>query len=270
MEEITQFWNLFLVWPIEGALLALTQFTTSAGLAIVLFTLIVRTVMLPLGIKQARSQRAMLKLQPQVRELQKRFGNDRAKFGQEQMRLYRESGVNPLAGCLPLVLQMPIWFALYSSLINLSSREEAFQASFLWLPSLAHPALPRLDDPLTWTAVVLPLLTAASQWVVQRMSTLPSVDPQQQQMSRMMEFMPLMFLVFSFQVASGLVLYWVVSNMYSMVQQYFMMGWGTLPILGSRAGAAENSPSAVSGDEESAQTPSRPRRKASARRRRGR
>jgi YidC/Oxa1 family membrane protein insertase len=224
VEAITQIWNYFLVWPIEAGLTALANVLGSAGLAIIVFTIAVRTVMLPLGIRQARSQKAMSSLQPQLREIQKRYPGDRAKQSQEQMRLYRESGVNPAMGCLPLVIQMPIWFALYSSLINLSHNVEAFSASFLWIPSLAHA------DPY----YILPVLTGVTQWVVQRMSTLPSADPQQQQMNRMLEFMPVMFFVFSLQVASGLALYWVVSNVYSFAQQYFIVGWGNLPYLGTR------------------------------------
>jgi YidC/Oxa1 family membrane protein insertase len=181
--------------------------------------------MLPLGIQQARSQKAMARLQPQLREIQKKFSGDRAKQSQEQMRLYRESGVNPVMGCLPLVLQMPIWFALYSALINLGHNVEAFQTPFLWIPNLSQP------DPL----YILPVLTGATQWVVQRMSTMPSSDPQTVQMNRMLEFMPIMFFIFSLQVASGLALYWVVSNVYSFFQQYFLVGWGNLPFLGAKA-----------------------------------
>lgn len=223
MDGFTEIWNRLLVWPIEGALLWLTAYANS-GLAIIAFTFIVRTLMLPLGLVQVRSQRAMMRIQPQMRELQGRHPNDRQRLAQEQMRLYKESGVNPLAGCFPLVLQMPIWFALYSALINLGHNQSAFQMPFLWLPNLAMP------DP--W--YVLPVLTAATQWVVQKMSMLPTLDPQQQQMNRMMEFMPLMFFVFSLTVASGLTLYWVTSNVYSFFQQYFTMGWGSLPFLGRK------------------------------------
>ena len=227
MDSFTQVWNTFLVWPIEGALLALTQTSGSAGLAIIIFTIAVRTLMLPLGIKQAHSQKAMMALQPQLREIQKKYAGDRTKQSQEQMRLYRESGVNPAAGCLPLVVQMPIWFALYSALINLGSEEraiESFREAFLWIPSLAH------SDPF----YILPVLTGATQWVVQRMSTMPTTDPQQQQMNRMLEFMPIMFFFFSLQVASGLALYWVISNVYSFFQQYFTVGWGNLPYFRKR------------------------------------
>lgn len=298
MEAITPIWNALLVWPIEWALLSLTELTRSAGLAIIGFTMIVRTLLLPLGIKQAKSQKAMLALQPQLREIQRRYAGDRAKLGQEQMRLYRENGVNPVGGCLPLVLQMPIWFALYSALLNISSpfvvgpdgttsggpalqlstlwdpvfkeATERFREAFLWIPNLTQPAIPTFEDPRTWPVIILPLLTSLTQWVVQKMSTMPTADPQQQQMNRMMEFMPFMFLIFSFQVASGLVLYWVVSNVYSIGQQYFTVGWGSLPILGASA-----SPVASVADETpgpSTRRAGRTRRKGpgpSARRRRG-
>jgi len=234
MDGITAVWNVFLVWPIEGALLALTQYTGNAGLAIIIFTVAVRTLMLPLGIKQAHSQKAMMKLQPQLRDIQKRHAGDRTKQSQEQMRLYRESGVNPVAGCLPLVLQMPIWFALYSALINLSNNVESFSGGFLWIPNLAYTAGLEHATPPFSTLYILPVLSGITQWVVQRMSTMPTSDPQQQQMTRMMEFMPIMFFVFSLQVAQGLVLYWVISNVYSFFQQYFLVGWGNLPFVGDK------------------------------------
>jgi YidC/Oxa1 family membrane protein insertase len=225
-------WDTFLVFPIQNALLYLAGLTHSAGLAIILFTIAVRTVMLPLGIQQARSQKAMARLQPQLREIQKRYAGDRTKQSQEQMRLYRESGVNPAAGCLPLLLQMPVWFALYAALNNLARdvnlpptfRDEGF----LWLPSLASP------DPI----YILPVLTGATQWVVQRMSTMPVSDPQQAQMNRALEFMPLMFVFFAFNFPSGLAVYWVTSNIYSFVQQYFLVGWGNLPFVGTKPPAA--------------------------------
>lgn len=240
-------WNGLLVGPIESALIALAEATSSAGLAIILFTIAVRTALLPLGIMQAKSQKAMYALQPHIKDLQKRYSNDRQKLSQEQMRLYKEKGVNPLAGCLPMLLQMPIWFALYSALLTLASDQPLFQQSFLWIDNLAHHSTPTPEDPRTWTLVILPVLTAATQWVVQRMATLPAADPQQQQMNQMMQFMPLMFLVFSFQVASGLTLYWVISNIYSIVQQYFTLGWGTLPLLGS--GSLVDGPEPSRGDQ---------------------
>lgn len=269
MEALTAVWNSILVWPIEGALLYLTDVTASAGLAIILFTVLVRSLMLPLTFTQVRSQRAMMALQPRLRELQRRYSGDRQRIAQEQMRLYREAGVNPVAGCLPLLLQMPIWMALYSALINLSNNVPVFQESFLWIPNLAAPSMPVFDNPSTWTLVILPILTGVTQWVVQRMSVMPTADPQQQQMNRMMEFMPIMFIVFSFQFGSGLSLYWVVSNLYTIVQQRLMVGWGSLPFLGDSTppsvatqSVTQNSePRAPSGSRRNSPRPSRRRRR---------
>ena len=265
---ITDVWNATLVHPIMAALLWLAVATSSAGAAIILFTIIVRTVLLPLGLKQVQSQKALMRLQPQLKDLQRRYAGDRAKLGQEQMNLYKESGVNPLAGCLPLVVQMPVWFALYSALNELSLAQEGpFQQRFFWIESLALPAMPTAD-PSTWPLIILPVLTAVTQWVVQKMSVMPTDDPQQLQMNRMMEFMPIMFLVFSFQVASGLVLYWVASNLYSIVQQRFTMGWGTLPYLGSQA-VQSSVPIAQSAATSEDSRPRRRRGSGSGRRKRG-
>jgi YidC/Oxa1 family membrane protein insertase len=271
-DSFTHVWNLVLVWNIENALLWLTTVTGSAGIAIIVFTILVRTGMLPLSIKQIQSQKAMMTLQPKLKELQKRYEGDRAKLGQAQIQLYKEAGVNPLAGCLPMAIQMPIWFALYSALINLSHNEESFKSSFLWIHSLAAPAMPTFGDVSTWPLVILPVLTADTQWVVQKMSTMPTTDPQQQQMNRMMEFMPFMFLMFSFQVASGLTVYWVISNIYSIVQQRVFVGWGTLPYLGTKLeaqpAATQNALSKPTGPGEPQSSSSR-RRTASSRKRRG-
>jgi YidC/Oxa1 family membrane protein insertase len=291
-DSVTQIWNLALVHPIEGALLWLTELTGSAGWAIILFTFIIRTAMLPLSLQQIKSQKAMMALQPRLRELQQRYAGDRSRMGQEQIRLYKEAGVNPAAGCLPMLIQLPIWFALYSSLINLSHRSveadapeavRAFSHGFLWIQNLAALSTPDFNDPSTWPLVILPVLTAITQWIVQKMSTMPTTDPQQQQMNRMMEFMPFMFLMFSFQVAAGLTLYWVVSNLYSIVQQRFAVGWGSLPFLGSSGPPAGGGTPAVPngggpngrGPNGQAVSPSRPRpsptrrRSSSSRRRRG-
>jgi YidC/Oxa1 family membrane protein insertase len=174
-----------------------------------------------LSIYQMKSQKAMTAVQPLVREIQKKHGNDRERVTQETMRIYKEHGVNPASGCLPLLIQMPIFIGLYSALITLSSSDngdEQFREAFLWMPSLGDA------DPL----YVMPVLTGVTQLVLQRMMTMPSNDPQQQMMNRMMTFMPLVFLGVTFSLPSGLVMYWVVSNVVSMIQQYFTTGWGSL------------------------------------------
>jgi hypothetical protein len=130
---------------------------------------------------------------------------------------------------------MPIWFGLYQALFALAQTVTpendpyGVGGHFLWMESLAKPeGVPYL----------LAILTGATQWVVQRMMTPQSTDPQQKTMNQMMQFMPIMFIFFAFSVPSGLVLYWVTSNIFSIVQQYFMMGWGSLlplPFIGGPA-----------------------------------
>lgn len=247
-------WNTIIVLPLESGLRALADFTGSGGLAIILFTILVRLVLLPLGIQGARSQKAMLALQPELKELQRKYKNDRERLMQEQQRLYRERGVNPLAGCLPLVLQMPIFIGLYSALFNLATHAPEFAQRFLWLCSLAQPDYVHTScDPLTPLTVAgftvpgpLPILTAITTFVVQRMSTMPSDDPQQQMMNQMMLFMPLVFIFVTFTLPAGLVLYWVTTNLFSIVQQYFTTGWGSL--LPARPAGANGGPSAPPSD----------------------
>ncbi|MBI4320031.1 MAG: membrane protein insertase YidC [Chloroflexi bacterium] len=212
-------WNVGVVQPLADALIFLTNFFGSYGLAIIVFTVAVKIVLLPLTIKQLQSSKAMMAIQPQLQALQKKYGKDREKLMQEQMRIYKENKVNPAAGCLPLVVQMPIWFGLYQALIMLSGQEKFAASGFLWLSSLAQPEGP------PW---ILAIATGATQWVVSRMMTPRSTDPQQKMMNQMMQFMPIMMVIFAFSVPSGLVLYWVASNVFTFVQQYFATGWGSL------------------------------------------
>ncbi len=194
----------------------------SWGLTIILFTIVVKLLFTPLTIKQLRASRAMQALQPKLNDLKKLHGKDRETLMKEQMRLYKENSVNPTAGCLPMLIQMPIWIGLVQALYRLQN-EADFNAGFLWIPSLANP------EPIPY---ILVILSAASQWVVQRMMQVNTTDPQQKQMNQMMQFMPLMYLFFSFKMPAGLVLYWVVSNLFTMIQQSFYFGWkGVLPTM---------------------------------------
>lgn len=259
--DIGHLWDSMLVQPLASALVYLATLTGSSGLAIILFTIIVKLLLFPLTWQQVKSQKAMATLQPLIREAQRRYGNDRQRLNEEMMRIYRENSVNPLAGCLPLLIQMPIWFALYQALVNLGNRDHymfhpAFEQGFLWIGSLAHPdhfTVPGTE--LVLPNPILPVLTALTQLAIQRMMTMPTADPQQQQMNRAMQIMPLMFLFFSLNFPAGLVLYWVTSNVVSMVQQYFLTGWGELFPGGYRpntplAGAwAPRSPEPASGPE---------------------
>lgn len=253
MESVTFVWNTFLVHPlINGLVYVADNLGLGAGLAIVFFTILIRLVLLPLSLKGTRSMKAMQAMQPKIAALKKKYGDDKQKVQAETMKLYREEGVNPLGGCLPLLLQMPFFFAFYHALINLGNVENEmfnpiFQEGFLWVgnlsePDVLSPDLTGLGFPLPW---LLPLLAGGTQWVQQRMMTTPSGDPQQRLQQQMMMFMPLMIIVIGVNFGAGLALYWVVQNLFGIVQQYFVSGLGALDsdvqrirgFMGSEAGS---------------------------------
>ena len=149
----------------------------------------------------------MRKLQPKIAALKERFGDDRQKMGQATMELYKTEKVNPLGGCLPLLVQMPIFLGLFWML---QESVELRQAPFmLWITDLS------VQDPY----YVLPLLMGASMWLMAKMQPSMSTDPMQQ---KMMQFMPVIFTVFFLWFPSGLVLYWVVSNLVTLLQQTYI------------------------------------------------
>lgn len=226
--------NTLIVNPLIESLKFLSGVTGSYGIAIILLTAFIRLITLPLTLQQIRSSRAMQELQPKLQELQKKYGKDKEKLSQEQMKLYREAGVNPLSGCLPMLVQFPIWIGLYQALRNLAT-SGLLHEGFLWIPSLAKPtSLEWFWPPQNWVwpdvaaYLVLPVLTVVSQIIVQKMMTPPTADPQQSAMNQTMLMMSFMFGFFALQVPSGLALYWVTSNLLSLVQQYFVTGWGSL------------------------------------------
>ena len=238
-------WNALVVTPLAEALKFLAHWLASLGIpyhygfAIILFTAIIKVVTLPLNMKQLQSMKATQELQPQLQELQKKYGKDREKLSKAQMELYKEAGVNPLGGCLPMLIQLPVLIGLYSALYALADSVDL--GPFLWIPDLAFPGR---TDGISWlfpfppakgwahTAayLVLPVLTVITQLVYQKMSQVatPSKDPQQGMMSSMMTIMPIFFGYITLQVPAGLTLYWVVSNIFSIIQQYAVTGWGSL------------------------------------------
>ncbi|HEX7035389.1 MAG TPA: membrane protein insertase YidC [Pseudomonadales bacterium] len=177
------------------------------GVAIVLLTVLVKLILYPLSSASYRSMANMRRIAPQMKRLQERYADDRQKLSQEMMALYRKEKVNPLGGCLPMLLPMPIFLALYWVLFE--SVELRHAPFMLWIDDLSAM------DPY----FVLPLLMGASMYVMQLMS--PAVgDPMQQ---RMMRLMPIMFTVLFLFFPAGLVLYWLVNNVLSMAQQWFVM-----------------------------------------------
>ncbi len=216
------------------------------GIAIILLTIAIKTVLFPLYHYQLsvsrKSMQEQRKIAPQMAELRKKYKGDQAKQQAAMMELYKEHGINPfggLAGCLPAILQLPILTALYWTFYG-NARQHTYQLDhFLWIPHLndfpnAHPLMHGLPIP-NLTYLVIPLLAAATTFVQSRMMQQPpnplatEQEQQAQQMNQTMQYvMPLMIAYFAFVTPAGLGLYWFVSNCFAIVQQYFVNGWGGL------------------------------------------
>ncbi len=233
-------WNLIILNPMINILIVLSSYLfNSFGLTIIVLTIIVRALMYPLTQKQLRASKKMQELQAQIAEIRKKYAKDKQKAAQEQMRLYKESGVNP-AGCLlPMLIQFPIWIALYQSIIRvLAVAPEDFLSLSQHLYS-SWPAvfsLVPLGNKFLWLDLampdkwlLLPILVGGTMWITQKMTTIPTADPKQQAQSQMMLWMmPMMFAFLTLSFPSGLALYWVTSNVIQIVMQYFATGWGGL------------------------------------------
>ena len=400
MNALLPFWNTLIVHPIMKGLelvatplLGMVPAGVAGALAIILFTIILRAVLLPLSLVQIRSQRAQMAIQPEMKTIQRKFKGDREGLARAQMALYKERGINPAAGCLPLLIQMPILFGMYAAMSQLATvgltldqitqrqlqpgqivyaaerhqeplpynqfvlaqlhvvphgtdpipltvqqdqssvsfegkellsakadltltpgavppaanqnppttqsgsasiflrggepdadgitmdrdvpvptdggtyivevwvdasgtnadsarvtlsydpaqldvvqldtptlqpADVAFKSHFLWLPSLGQPDTFRLPGINFSIPGLLLIVMTITSFLSQRMTTMPTEDPQQQAMMRSMAFMPLMYLFFFLSTPAGLVLYWLTSNVFSMFQQYFTVGLGLL------------------------------------------
>ncbi|MDB5059038.1 MAG: inner rane protein oxaA [Chloroflexi bacterium] len=219
--------DIFLVFqrPLYWLIVALTEFTKNYGVAIILFTIIIRLALAPLYVAQIRASKKMMALSPKIKELQKRHGKDREALTKETMALYKEHNHNPALGCLLPLIQLPILWSLFLVLKNLAeptlriAHAAWYRADFLWLShGLGNP------DPTH----ILPIVAGITQWIQQRMMLNPTNDPQQRQMNQIMQFLPLMIVVFAWNYPSGLAVYWVTSNIIMMILQFFIGGWGSL------------------------------------------
>ena len=182
------------------------------GLAIIFLTVAVKIALYPLSYKQMHSMKAMQKLQPKIKEIQDKYkGKDPQKMQQMIMELYKEHNVNPMAGCLPLLVQMPILIALYRSLLGFPYANAA-HASFLWIKNLS------IREPAEISFYILPVLAGVTTYIQSRMTTSMS-DPTQRSM---LYIMPLFIAYIAYQVQPGLALYWVVFNVVGSIQQYFI------------------------------------------------
>ncbi|MCX9538341.1 membrane protein insertase YidC [Vibrio cholerae] len=197
-------WLWFIAKPLHWLLSVIQNFVGNWGVAIICLTFIVRGAMYPLTKAQYTSMAKMRMLQPKLQAMRERIGDDRQRMSQEMMELYKKEKVNPLGGCLPILLQMPIFIALYWALME--SVELRHSPFFGWIHDLSA------QDPY----YILPLLMGASMFVIQKMSPTTITDPMQQ---KIMTFMPVMFTFFFLWFPSGLVLYWLVSNIVTLIQQ---------------------------------------------------
>lgn len=207
MSIIVQWMTALLKW-----LYGLTSYVGIAnyGVAIILLTIIIKTLIYPLTWKQMASMRKTVELQPKVKELQQKYKNDPQKLNAEIMELYKKHNVNPAGGCLPILIQLPIFWALYSALYNFGTYiSDPSQANFLWF-NLTQ------KDPY----YILALLAAATTYL-QTKVTNPNAksDPTQR---TMLYIMPVFFGYISATVPSGLALYWVTMNIVSIVQQIYI------------------------------------------------
>jgi YidC/Oxa1 family membrane protein insertase len=189
--------------PLFELLKVIQSYVINWGLAIVIITLIVKGAMFWLTKKQYESMAKMRNLAPKMQQLKDRFGDDRQKMSQAMMEMYKKEKVNPMGGCFPLLLQMPIFLALYWVLLE---SVELRHASFIfWITDLSVP------DP----AYVLPILTGISMWLLQKLQPMTIQDPLQQ---KLLQYMPLAMSVFFFFFPAGLVLYWLISNLVTLTQ----------------------------------------------------
>jgi YidC/Oxa1 family membrane protein insertase len=223
--------------PMINTLIVLTSYLfNNFGLAIIVLTIIVNACMFPLTLKQTHASKAMQDLQPKIAELQKKYAKDKEKLAREQMRLFKESGVSP-AGCLlPLIIQMPIWIALFQSIMRVLAvipENLVGLSRYLYSWPIVYSTLP-LNNEFLWLNLAsgdmfLALLVGGTMWVQQKMVMTPTADPSQQTQSTLMLWMmPIMFAWLTMTFPSGLALFWVTSNIFRIGVQYFVSGWGGL------------------------------------------
>lgn len=205
--DATGIWDKFFVWPLSWLIKESSLVLAgSYGLGILVATIIIRLITLPLMIKQIKSSKAMQAIQPELQKIREKHKNDPQKAQQETMVLFQKNNVNPLAGCLPLLVQMPILIAFYHAIIR---TPEIKTHTFMWM-SLGVP------DPY----YILPVLAAVTTYFQQKMMGSAMTD--NPQMKMMLVMMPLMILAIAVTLPSALSLYWVYGNLFTIVQTYFL------------------------------------------------
>ncbi|MFC4558485.1 YidC family membrane integrase SpoIIIJ [Virgibacillus kekensis] len=210
-ESSEGFWNEYFVWPMVWLINYFAGlFDGNYGLSIIIVTIIVRLVLLPLNVKQLKSSKAMQDIQPELKEIQKKYASKDAqsqqKLQQETMALFQKHGVNPLAGCLPIFVQMPVLIAIYHAIMRM---EEIDGHTFLWF-DLSSPDY------------ILPIIAGAATFLQQKLMMAGSPAAQNPQMMVMLYVMPIMITVFAFFFPAALALYWVIGNIFMVAQTIFI------------------------------------------------
>lgn len=254
--------NLIFTFPIFNVLMLLDKLFGDFALAIIVLTVIIRLILVPLTLQSLKSTKAMQKLQKPIADIRKKYANDQQKILEETQKLYKEAGVNPVAGCLPMLIQMPVLYGLYFAIGDLV-RTNAIKNGVLpadyyhttinpllysFMPHFTHNPNLNLDwftfiNPAWHMSLIQPqpvlaILAGVATFIQLRMSQPQKAangapasgapDPTQQSMKMMQYFMPVMIAIFGWSVAAGLALYWTVSSIFQAVQQYFVSGFGSL------------------------------------------
>ncbi|KYD24148.1 hypothetical protein B4113_2532 [Geobacillus sp. B4113_201601] len=223
--ESKGFWNEYIVYPLSWLIKHVAGLLGgSFGLSIIVVTVLIRLLILPLMIQQTRNAKAMQALQPEMEALRKKYSSKDAqtqqKLQQEMMLLFQKHGVNPMAGCLPILIQMPILIGFYHAIMR--TREIA-QHNFLWF-DLGE------KDPY----YILPVIAGVTTFIQQKIMMAGSAQ-QNPQMAMMLWVMPIMIVIFAVNFPAALSLYWVVGNLFSIVQTYFIKG----PNVSAHSGGAK-------------------------------
>ncbi len=248
--QIGQLFNYIITLPIFNVLMLLYHLFGSMALSIIVLTLIVRLALFPLTLKQLKSTKATQAIQPLIADVRKKYKDQKEQYAAMQA-IYKEYGVNPVAGCLPLLVQLPVLYGLFFALREALNVNNLPSAQFLHsLNQSIYPFLPKFiippDPYMIWfggpinlghpdPTHILPVLAALATFLQLRMSQprarTGAKDAMSQQMAIMQYIMPFVTLIFAWTFPAGLALYWTTTSVFSMVQQYFVTGWGSLAVM---------------------------------------
>jgi YidC/Oxa1 family membrane protein insertase len=212
-------WFGFVARPVLSLLNLIYKYIHNYGIAIILVTIVIKLLFWPITQKGMKSMKNMQNLQPKLTKLREKYGDDKERMAKEQMQLYKTHKINPLGGCLPMVIQIPVFFALYRVLMQaIELRHAPFM---LWITDLSAPERLNIGIELPYVGglPVLTLLMGGTMFLQQKMTPTPAANPE---MAKMMMFMPVIFTFLFINFASGLVLYFFVNNMLQMAQQHFI------------------------------------------------